>query len=131
MRKIYSLILLIFLNQSLLAKEGPMQPATMKYDYCDENGLLCYVNTTEGILGDEQQVASTIRSEVNYNQLLNIDHFYRDQCSNELGIIGHVPKELLNAWSTCLINKMEKMIQARNKENLEYLKNIKESFDQD
>jgi len=132
MRKIYSLILLIFLNQSLLAKEGPMQPATMQYRSCDDNGLVCWSTSIENTLKDNQAISIVdVAEESNFKLLLNIDHFYRDQCANELGIVSYIPKEMQSAWGKCLINKMEKMIQARNKENLEYLKNIKESLDQD
>lgn len=109
-----------------------MEPATMQYQSCDDNGLVCWSTSIENILEDNQAISIVgVDEESNFKLLLNIDHFYRDQCANELGIVGLVTREMQSTWNQCLVKKMEKTIHARNKENLEYLKKIKENFDQD
>lgn len=124
-------ILCLFLVCNLGYAESAMQPPTVEYDYCNDKGTVCGKNKIEYNVENGQKTASVGGViESNTDQLLNLDHFYRNKCSGELGFDQNqiISKNDISKLGDCLINNLEPAIKNRNNENNQYLKETKEIF---
>ena len=83
-----------FLNITVLSlicqfsyAESALQPPTVEYDYCNNEGTFCSKSETEYYMEDGKTIATVGGvAESNRDQLLNLDHFYRNKCMAELGL---------------------------------------------
>lgn len=108
--------------------ESALQPPTIEYDYCNEKGTYCSKSEIEYYIEDGKTIAAAGGvADSNANRLLNLDHFYRNECMTKIGlnVFGSVPKTLQSEFSSCLVTKLSNAIENRNKENLDYLNRIK------
>lgn len=110
----------------------PMQPPTLEYDYCNEKGTFCSKSEIEHYYENGQKIsAAGSVVEENSDQLLNIDHYYRNQCMIKLDIPlgGSVPKDKFHQWGECLVGKLSNAVKNRNQENQDYLEKTKRIFE--
>lgn len=125
--KFLKLAILSFICQFSYA-ESALQPPTIEYNYCNEKGTYCSKSEIEYYIEDGKTIAAAGGvSDSNADQLLNLDHFYRNECMTKIGLsrFESVPKTLQSEFSSCLVTKLGIAIENRNKENLDYLKHTK------
>lgn len=110
--------------------DSAMQPPLMVYEHCDKKGLVCSGETEflEGIDSTGHpfvEVSSPIQA--NGDLLLNLEHYYSNECKKELGIDKEysVPKEYFRNWSDCVIGYMSNAVQERNQQNIKYVEKLK------
>ncbi|MBJ8474348.1 hypothetical protein [Acinetobacter bereziniae] len=120
-----------YLLLSVVHAESAMQPPLIKYDYCSDKGTMCgkYEIEYNVINGQKTESIGGI-IESNTDQLLNLDHYYRNKCNEELGLneFGLRTKDDTVKFGNCLIYKLSHAIENRNKENTSYLEKTKEIF---
>jgi hypothetical protein len=108
-----------------------MQPATKEYEYCNEWGTSCGMSIIENSV-ENGIVVNSVASidDSNEEQLLNLDHFYRRECSKilELNPNNGIPKDKTKKFSDCLVQKLTIAIKNRNSENSSYLEKAKKIF---
>lgn len=125
-------IIILCLLPIFVYAEEPMQPPTIEYDYCNAKGTFCSKSKVEHSYENGQKV-STVGGvvEANSDQLLNLDHYYRNQCKTKLGIPLEkgVPKNKFKKWGDCLVNNLSDAVKNRNQENRDYLEKTLKIFE--
>ncbi len=134
MRKIVVALVLSACTHVVCA-DAAKQPPTLIYDYCNDKGTFCATFlTAEDVAEDEKATgiptAGLKEAEVNYNLLLNLDYYYTEKCREQLNIepYSSIRDDKTKAWGNCIIKYMTQAVNEKNKENLEYIEDLKAIF---
>ncbi|WP_023270275.1 hypothetical protein [Acinetobacter gyllenbergii] len=129
MKKIF--IILCLLPNFAYAEE-PMQPPLVEYNYCNAKGTFCSKSEVTHYYENGQKNSSVGGiDEANSDQLLNLDHYYRNQCKIKFGIPldKSVPRDKFKQWGECLVGNISNSVKNRNQENQDYLEKTKKIFE--
>lgn len=126
--------ILLFLSLSILTclshAESAKQPPLMVYKYCDEKGLVCSGEEEfeEGIDSSGfSYIGVGAKMESNEDLLLNLDHYYSNECKKEMGLREYesIPKLLSVKWRDCVITNMTNAVKEKNQQNIKYVEKLK------
>lgn len=126
--------ILLFISLSifscLIYADNAMQPPSMIYEHCDKKGLVCSgeteflerIDSTGHLI---VEVSSPIQA--NGDLLLNLEHYYSNECRKELSIDKEysIPKKYFQNWSECVIEYMSNAVHEKNQQNIRYIEKLK------
>ncbi len=131
LKKILISSCLLFFPATIVNAEDAMQPATIDYDYCNKEGTFCTKSDVQyqEIEGQKTALAGGV-NEINSDLMLNLDHYYRNQCAEKLNIPKNttIPENKVSDWGDCIVQNLANAVQNKNAENIKYLDKTKEIF---
>ncbi len=115
-----------------VAKQSP----TMVYDYCNDKGTFCATSLTDEDMAEEEKAtgiptAGLKEAQVNHDLLLNLDYYYTEKCREQLNIkpYSSMRDDKTKAWRKCVMNYMSNAVNEKNKENLKYIEDLKNIYE--